>query len=312
MNSDNGMPSHPALSDIALEPGDVLLLRSQGPLSDLIAWLSGSAYSHAELYIGGGVLVEALAGQGVTYTKLEERLDTDTVSRIDAYHNNCLVDGNDRASVVAKAKAMVGQHYALDQLVLVGLLMLVEDRQSAHPLLRWVAAAALRHLIEKNSDGVLCSELVYRCFAEADAQPAGRLAPAITLPRPTNTTPFPRDFDWAGLIRQIQHLITPASPPRLAAILVAASVTDPVAAALADLPDADTLTSLRETALDQLGLDVPHGREGLLMAASPGVDARLVAPQDFAVSPDMHVLGTLLDRTTAPPTSVASGEPEPA
>ena len=35
-----------------LQPGDILLVMSEGPLSDLIAWASDGAYSHAALVAG--------------------------------------------------------------------------------------------------------------------------------------------------------------------------------------------------------------------------------------------------------------------
>lgn len=281
MNAVAGMQPDldPASTDLL--PGDILLLRSIGPLSDLIAWLSNSPYSHAELVAGGDELITAVAGSGVSTASLAERLAAPKISRIDAWRNSRLDSDADRKAVLDKARSLIGTGYAVDQLALAGLLMLVEDIPTARPLLRWAAAAALRYLIDQPRDGMVCSELVYRCFAECDRKglPAGALAPAIDFPRPPNTTPFPADFDWEGLVEQIGHLLPAAHP-----LKSSAGAGERLALAEAAAPGEDELERLRQQARAQLGVSALDGH--LKRLAGAPVNPREVAPQDLAASAD--------------------------
>lgn len=60
----------------SLKPGDVLLHRSmrQKPHQQAISMITGSPYTHASIYLGGGQIAEATVADGVRIASLSEQL----------------------------------------------------------------------------------------------------------------------------------------------------------------------------------------------------------------------------------------------
>lgn len=203
-----------------LATGDVLLMLGHGPLSALISWCGDSIYSHAALVADGGDLIEA-AASGIRRYPLAKRLvDKDNYFFIDAFrplaNDRARLDDADRASVLRHAQSLLGIPYPLDKLATLGVILAVRGKWPEHPLARLVVREALDHLVRDDPSHMVCSEAVYRCFAQCDAVPAGRLAPEIVL-QARGTAPFP-DIDWKALWDEVWPLIRPQRRAALATI----------------------------------------------------------------------------------------------
>ena len=178
-----------------LLPGDVLLCRSNHWLGQLILWLDQGDYSHAALYVGNGQVVQAVA-RGVIQESVRQSPLLLVQERIDVFRYHATVDSTDRdltsdeaRRVLERASAFVAaEHaYAYDELLLVGILCLTRDLSADHlsEVEQKMLRVALDHAtdwifrcIEDGKEPMICSEAVYRCFAEAD--PPGSLALTIT------------------------------------------------------------------------------------------------------------------------------------
>lgn len=297
----------PARAD-DLETGDILLMLGQGPLSDLIAWASDGPYSHAALVADGGDLIEA-AATGVRRYPLAQRLaDQANYHYIDAFRvhpADAPLSAGDLGDVLAKAVAMLGVPYPVDQLALLGAIMAVRGKWPVHPLARLLVREALDHAVPDDAGRVVCSEMVYRAYAECAAAPAGRLAPEIVAGE-RGDAPFP-DIDWKALFEEVWPLLRPARRQALqssvarvnalgsgdaAGVLAAA---DGVAVSDAELEQA------RLAVLARFDAGPAAAGGNALMADAAAVDARpnpkLVSPQDLAASPSVTARGRLMQRT---------------
>lgn len=287
----------------ALQEGDILLMMGEGPLSDLIAWASDGVYSHAAIVAGDGELIEASLG-GVRRYPLERRLaESEHFHFIDAWRPH---DGHGQpfgagelALVGGHAATMLGLPYPVDQLALLGVVMAVRGKWPEHALLRRLVRIALDHALPARSPGMVCSEVVYRAWAECAVEPRGRIAPAIVAGKRGSAVLPP--IDWKRLLEEFGPLLFPKQAGRLRA----AGELDP--AALARDPDAptdDALEQARQEVLSRLG------HAGLMRTAAPGALARhqpnprLVSPQDLANSPATVCIGRLLERQPQPPRHV--------
>src|SRR5690606_33539016 len=117
------------------------------------------------------------------------------------------LDPADSAAVLAKAVSLLGTPYPVDQLALFGAIMAVRGKWPVHPWGRLLARVALDHALPDSTDRMVCSEVVYRAYAECAATPAGRLAPVIVIGE-RGTAPFP-DIDWKALFDEIWPLLHP-------------------------------------------------------------------------------------------------------
>src|SRR5690606_1541330 len=197
--------------------GDVLLMMGDGPLSELIAWASDGVHSHAAIVADDGDLIEA-ATAGVRRYPLATRLADQTNYRfIDAMRRDGAqgLDPAHGAAVLAQAASLLGTPYPVDQLALFGVIMAVRGKWPVHPLGRLVVRVALDHALPDRTDRMVCSEVVYRAYAECAATPAGRLAPVIVVGE-RGTAPFPQ-IDWKALFEEIWPLLRPQGRQRLQA-----------------------------------------------------------------------------------------------
>lgn len=299
--------SVPAKAD-ELETGDILLMLGQGPLSDLIAWASDGPYSHAAMVADDGDLIEASAA-GVRRYPLAQRLaDQVNYHYIDAFRVHGAGGGplaaDDLGDVLAKAVAMLGIPYPVDQLALLGAIMAVRGKWPVHPLARLLVREALDHAVPDDASRVVCSEMVYRAYAECAATPEGRLAPEIVVGE-RGDAPFP-DIDWKALFEEVWPLLRPqrrqalqSNMARLNALKSSDTVGMLAAAGGATISDAE-LEQARQVVLARFGA-VPEAMDGkALMADADPVDEhpnpKLVSPQDLAASPSVVALGRLMQR----------------
>ncbi|MGY1409586.1 MULTISPECIES: hypothetical protein [unclassified Luteimonas] len=294
-----------------LRTGDVLLMMGDGPLSDLIAWASDSIYSHAAIVADAGDLIEASTA-GVRRYPIATRLENKTKYHfIDALRMEgqgaAPLTGADSAAVLSRAVSLLGTPYPIDQLALFGAIMAVRGKWPTHPLGRLVVRVALDHAVPDQTDSVVCSEVVYRAYAECAATPQGRLAPVIVVGE-RGTAPFP-EIDWKTLFDEIWPLLHPEGQQRLQATRMqlnsmrSAQVHGLHAEfeALADISD-EELELARQAVLGQSGLLAGAGTEAVdARMGGPGTvvpspNPRLVSPQDLAVSPSLSLLGRLMQR----------------
>lgn len=279
----------------ALQEGDILLMMGEGPLSDLIAWASDGVYSHAGIVVDGGELIEASLGGVRRYPLARRMAEFEHFHVIDAWRPR---DGRghafapvDLGLVRDHAATMLGLPYPVDQLALLGVIMAVRGKWPAHPLLRRLVRIALDRALPTQSPGMVCSEVVYRAWAECAAEPRGRMAPAI-VEGERGTAPLP-PIDWTRLAEEFGPLLF----PKPAAGLRGAGPLE--ALSLAEDPGAPTdaaLEQARQQVLSRLG------QASLLRASAPEArgsyhpNPRLVSPQDLANSPATWCVGRLLER----------------
>lgn len=279
----------------ALQEGDILLMMGEGPLSDLIAWASDGVYSHAGIVVDGGELVEASLSGVRRYPLARRMTDFEHFHFIDAWRPR---DGDGRAFgpddlalVRDHAATMLGLPYPVDQLALLGVVMAVRGKWPAHPFLRRIVRIALDRALPAQSPGMVCSEVVYRAWAECAAEPRGRLAPAI-VEGERGTAPLP-PIDWLRLVEEFGPILFPKPAGRLRGpgpVDIGSLSEDP------DAPTDEALEQARQQVLSRLG----HG--SLLRASAAGApgshhpNPRLVSPQDLANSPATWCVGRLLER----------------
>jgi hypothetical protein len=302
----------PGAAADALQVGDVLLMLGDGPLSQLIAWCGDSIYSHAALVADGGDLIEASA-VGVRRYALAQRLaDTVNYHFIDASRplDNAgqALQAADRAAVLAHAQSLLGVPYPLDMLATLGVVLAVRGKVPGDPWVRLVVREALDHVIRNDPSHMVCSEVVYRAFAECDAVPAGRLAPRIVL-EPRGTAPFPH-IDLKALWDEVWPLIRPdrraVLGPGLADLHSVGVAAEPPPA-VQGLDDASLAAQLAQ-ARGALGLQRPPAplRQANVFAAAgvlgtePDVvvhpNPKLVTPLDLAATPSHVTLGRVMAR----------------
>jgi hypothetical protein len=165
----------------ALRPGDVLLSLSLNPICKLIKTINKSDYSHAALY-NGEVIVEAVFG-GVIESSLEERIADEKymdVYRFISDSGKTLGDpGWPAEPVIRRADYYKGQNYAYEELFFLLVLLRAQYGRISKTLWRAFVQRYMRipelkekfeayiDCKEKEKEPVICSEMVYRCFAEA-------------------------------------------------------------------------------------------------------------------------------------------------
>ncbi len=292
-----------------LRTGDVLLMMGQGPLSELIAWASDGIHSHAAIVADGGDLIEA-AASGVRRYPLATRLADQVNYRfIDALRmagdGNAPLADADTAAVLAKAAGMLGIPYPVDQLALFGAIMAVRGKWPVHPWGRLLVRVALDHAVPDDTGRMVCSEVVYRAYAQCAVVPEGRLAPVIVVGE-RGTEPFPQ-IDWKALFEEIWPLLRPSGRERLQAPRMRLNamrgdqlpVLHSEAGAVPEISD-EELELARGAALGQTALraaadtDVAALHGGGPGTVIPDPNPRLVSPQDLAISPSLRSLGRLM------------------
>lgn len=280
-----------------LLPGDVLLMRGAGQFSSLIAWFGDSIYSHSGMVGNDGTVLDA-TGAGVKQNPLSARLDNDEVVFIDAYrplrHDLLPLTDEDRQLVVQHGQSLIGTPYAMDELFTVGVLVAIRDKTL--PVddyrLRWLLHEAMDHVIEDDGSRMICSEFVYRSFAENTAQPTGMLAPQIVLSPPTDA-PFPK-IDWIKLAKELWPLIKPGRRAALAAAGIAANSMPTLQVLQAQGLGGGDFEAKKAAVRARLGFPAvlqPTGGIILERAPFPNPNPKLVTPHDLEMTPSHYALG---------------------
>jgi len=154
-----------------LRPCDVLLYHGYSTTSRLIQWFDGSEYSHSSIF--NGHLVTEAVQEGVLQRTVEESLEHTEYVDVYRLRKNGISIGS--PELPAEPVLQVIAHYAdlhdrfaYEELVLLALLC--TTRRLPLPFLRDIldsAAAVIADMLDEGRQPMVCSELVYRCFAEA-------------------------------------------------------------------------------------------------------------------------------------------------
>lgn len=172
------------------EEGDVLLSAGTKAVSRLIMAIDRAPVSHSSVWVGGGDVVEAVAPRVVRRPLLEASAHADRVVARRLDRPGLALD-----PVVQRALAFAreGRRYGYEQVVLLtflGISRRLEGSPALKALLRGALDGAAGWLLGLVHDGrapLICSELVFRSFAEARARPSdppGRYALTIDLASP--------------------------------------------------------------------------------------------------------------------------------
>ena len=235
-------PADPATSPLlpadALRTGDVLLMLGEGPLSELIAWASDGPYSHAALVADGGDLIEA-ATAGVRRYPLATRLaDQANYHYIDAMRMHAPqgpLDPADGAAVLAKAVALLGTPYPIDQLALFGAIMAVRGKWPEHPWGRLLVRVALDHALPQDTGRTSTSPVaavssptavgvgVVTTWARPSTRPTSRRPASLTAIRLFRPSTMLRNSCWNWLASPRANPGHAADAPRSSAMTLKSS-----------------------------------------------------------------------------------------
>lgn len=155
-----------------LQPGDVLLTRSNYLRGKAIRLLDQVPVNHAALYEGKGQIIEAL-GPGLLRQTFEKSLGPNEYVEVFRHKNAAQIDLS-RALEVGSKYVENGGRFALEQIIL--LAVLISTKPMRHvpalgPLVFYTlrkAASVAAALAEKDVQSMICSEFVFRCFNEVD------------------------------------------------------------------------------------------------------------------------------------------------
>ncbi|HLK39829.1 MAG TPA: hypothetical protein VKU41_23895 [Polyangiaceae bacterium] len=159
------------ISEVDLEPGDVLLSLGVGKLSEAIRQLDGGQYSHAALWTGSEILEATLPE--VTSHPMADSLKEHPRVYIDAYRHRAAAGKTD--AVVRQARRLLGQPYAKgDLLLLTALVATASWMPGARRQHGWLMVAnGLDLLLSGGDSGIpfrdhaICTGLVVQSYAAA-------------------------------------------------------------------------------------------------------------------------------------------------
>jgi hypothetical protein len=269
----------PCIDPATLRPGDVLLMKGIGAVSDLIAWFGDSTYSHAAVVVDGGALVEAAAPVSRRVAIADRLTQGRYYDFIDAYRptrgDGRPLEAADRAAIAASAMNLLSVPYPLDALAQMALFAAIRNRIPADPTIRFILRELTELLTRDDPSQMVCSELVYRALADARVIPAGNARPTLVVSAPLDL-PFPK-IDLAELIREWEE--ARRRRPTLAAL----------PASLAD----GAVTTPLDDAFEALRAQVEIQDGGFVIRPIPDPNPRNVLPVDLETSPQLRRLGRL-------------------
>jgi hypothetical protein len=270
-----------------LQPGDVLLHSGTDAVAQIIQWGSDSDYCHAALVYDKTHLVES-GSKGIYALELKTRLaQTQDYQRIDVYRferGGKALDATQIQATLQVANAYLGGRYPVGKLVELGLTLTLRTWLPQKAYQRLLLRLVLDLAVKSDPRSQVCSEYVWRSFAEAKVQPS--LAPEIVVV-PHSERPFPA-IDWEALREEFQHI-------RGAQHGDGAANASPAAAVL-QMHDDDSdaaLMSLHDAARRQLGVPASAGSASQTIV-DPMPNPRLITPGDLANSPDFRLVGSVL------------------
>lgn len=269
-----------------LKPCDVLLYHGTAFISRMICLFDGSEYSHAAIYDGTNI-AEAL-GKGITSDPVATSVQGAKYVDVFRFHSDSgaqLRDtGYPEKPVLDRVAFYVGnpERYAYEEIVFLALLATTRRL----PVVGWVpglgallrtvldsAADVLNKIIATGKEPMICSELVYRCYAEAGANYHLKIAGAQMLMR--------HSLHESALLKAMP-LAAPEGDRELQELAAAAEVF------------------LQSYAVAQSGREMPKGKRGAAKASKEEmrglalpVVADFVTPRDLKTSPNLIHIGRL-------------------
>ena len=158
-----------------LMPGDVLLYRSKGLISDAIRFIDRSEVSHAGLFLGrygeqGRTVGEAIR-EGVIRRELPK-----SIEHVEWVESRRLKEAPSSIDPVLERAAHYlkrGERYGFEQILLLAFLCITRNLAGSSVLGRLIretldaAAAFLLQLFNTGREPMICSEFVVRCYREA-------------------------------------------------------------------------------------------------------------------------------------------------
>ena len=169
---------------VDLRPGDVLLCRGRGEISDLVCALDESTYSHSAIWDGERVVVATPKGvRARPLERLCERHQFVDAYRFRFYDHALGEPGWPAKPLLAAAHSWLGNDHEYHELFLAGLLVAVhrrpprEARRHALGLIAGrVAEFTQNHITQYKRRPVVCAEVVAGAFWEAEAMPEHKYA----------------------------------------------------------------------------------------------------------------------------------------
>ena len=166
-----------------LMPGDVLLYRSKGLISDAIRFIDRSEVSHSGLFLGrygqqGRTVGEAIR-EGVIRRELQKSIEH--AAWVESRRLKEAPPSIDPVLERAAHYLKRGERYAFEQILLLAFLCVTRNLAGSSVLGRLIretldaAAAFLLQLFNTGREPMICSEFVVRCYREA-------LSGAVDLP----------------------------------------------------------------------------------------------------------------------------------
>ncbi|MCE2989704.1 MAG: hypothetical protein ACK5UX_04600 [Burkholderiales bacterium] len=263
-----------------LTPGDLLLHNGRDDISKLIAWAGGSQYSHAALVHHDFDLREASAS-GVRRYSLHERLaDTTNYAFIDVYRRPAGLGTTQAKQVDAVADHYLKTPYPLSNLAYLGIMCAVRDKIVANKWLRWALRTITDQLVSGDTNFMVCSELVYRSYAEAKVEPS--IKPRIVVPE-TSDLPFP-DIDREALYNEWYRDTHPAAASATTALTIPQDIPD-----VSDALLRESYTKLLANMNANSRLQNHRAMDPPMIEINP--NPRTIMPSDLEHSPDFELLG---------------------
>jgi hypothetical protein len=157
-----------------LRPGDVLLYNGQSHIGRLIQWLDGTQASHVGIYLGRGMVGEALM---VGNAGINSNPVTTSIQGTNGVQVKRHINPLDLSPVLEIAEAYIqqGNRYAYAEIILLAILLITKRLELEGTLLGRIAYRVLRDAnewinstISAGKEPMICSEFVYRCYDEAD------------------------------------------------------------------------------------------------------------------------------------------------
>jgi len=266
-----------------LKPGDVLLHCEHGyEISKLIAWAGSCAYSHASIVYDDKTMREASAA-GVRSYPIEKRLtDAANYLYVDVYRRTKEPAGlrvDEVFAVRRVADRYIHTPYPLDDLFFLGVICAARDKIPTDPTVRYLLRLVTDWLVDSKPDYMVCSELVYRCYAEAEVAPS--IKPEIDEPG-ISDMPFP-DIDLPKLLDEIWDLLHPKHDAVKPLVPINETEEESVAKLRANYAKVQAM----------MGPDIRGSRpfDGGPPILHP--NPRLVMPSDLMNSPDFTSLGRI-------------------
>ncbi len=158
-----------------LMPGDVLLYRGKGLISDAIRLIDRSEVSHAGLFLGRHAELGRTVGEAIREGVIRRELPK-SIAHAEWVESRRLKEAPasldpvlDRAAYYLKR----GERYAFEQVLLLAFLCMTRNLTGSYVLGRLIretldaAAAVLLQLFNTGREPMMCSEFVFRCYHEA-------------------------------------------------------------------------------------------------------------------------------------------------